>query len=116
MLGITAWDTSDLATEVKRKVDEGFINGASIGFIEKKGAFDDERNLYVIEKSELLEVSVVNIPADPKAVKVKSIVVDPPEEVVKPVVEWANKTELTSDEIKKRKVEVSIFLNKAKST
>jgi HK97 family phage prohead protease len=108
MLGITAWDTNELATEVRRKVDEGFINGASIGFIEKQGRYSDDDKTYVIEKSELLEVSVVNIPADPKAVKVKSIVVDQPGEIVDDPIE------LTPDEIKKKRVDTFLFLNKNK--
>lgn len=78
MLGISKWDTTEYAQEVKRKVDEDFIVAASIGFIPTKQRYDEETRTYFIEKSELLEVSVVNIPADPKAVKVKSLGVNPP--------------------------------------
>lgn len=73
MLGITEWDIdSDLGSEVKRKVDKGFLNAVSIGFIERAGEYDKDKN-YIITEAELLEVSVVNIPADKDAIRVKSI-------------------------------------------
>jgi HK97 family phage prohead protease len=105
MLGIDKWDTNELATEVKRKVDEGFINAVSIGFIVKKGRYDDEDKIYYIDKAELLEVSVVNIPADPKAVRVKSIEVEAPEKKVEA-------PELSETELKKKKTDVELYLRK----
>lgn len=52
-------------------VDEGFINANSVGFIPKE--FDDKGNIL---KSELLEDSLVSVPANPRALfekKVKEI-------------------------------------------
>jgi HK97 family phage prohead protease len=101
MLGISEWDTSELAKEVKRKVDKGFINGASIGFVPQKQRYLEDKKTLLIEKAELLEVSVVNIPADPKAVKVKSMrSVDPGD------------NDLSPEEIQKKKINVSIYLRK----
>ena len=105
MLGISKWDTNELATEVKRKVDEGFINAASIGFMVKKGRYDEDAKIYHIEKAELLEVSVVNIPADPKAVKVKSVAPETVVEAPEP-----DPVELDEIELKRKKTEVKIKL------
>ena len=76
MLGITKWDTeNDLAIDVKRKIDEDLINTVSVGFMEKSpGTVKtiNEKPVYVYDNVELMEVSIVHIPADPAAVKVKS--------------------------------------------
>ena len=80
MLGIVKFDDNELAQEVKRKIDNDMLNTVSVSFLPKDGAYKtvDEKEVFMITKSELLEVSVVNIPADPGAVKVKSIETPPP--------------------------------------
>ncbi len=80
MLGIVKYDDNDLAREIKRKIDNDMLNTVSVSFKPIDGAYKtvDEKEIFMITKSELLEVSVVNIPADPGAVKVKSIETPPP--------------------------------------
>jgi HK97 family phage prohead protease len=75
MLGIVKYDDNELAKEIKRKIDDGMLNTVSVSFMPKDGVYKTigGKERFVITKSELLEVSVVNVPADPKAVKVKSI-------------------------------------------
>ncbi len=82
MLGIVKYDDNDLAKEVKRKIDNDMLNAVSVSFMPKDGEYKtiDGKERFMITKSELLEVSVVTIPADPKAVKVKSIEAPPPSE------------------------------------
>jgi len=46
---------------------EGYLNAVSIGFIPIKEAWDDELKANVIEKTELLEVSIVPVPANQEA-------------------------------------------------
>ncbi len=84
MLGIVKYDDNELAIEVKRKIDNDMLNAVSVSFMPKDGEYKtiDGKERFMITKSELLEVSVVNIPADPKAVKVKSIEAPPPSDEV----------------------------------
>jgi HK97 family phage prohead protease len=51
------------AQQVKRLVDEGMLNTTSVGFIQK------ERNGNIITKAELLEVSIVPVPANAEALR-----------------------------------------------
>lgn len=55
-----------LGAETKRKVDENFLRGASIGIIVLKMEVIDEE--WIVTESELLEASIVSIPADAGAV------------------------------------------------
>ena len=71
-------DTQDpLGKEVFRKVQNGIINACSIGFRAVEWSDDEELKLqgqrgYTITKSELLEVSIVDIPSNRNAIKVNS--------------------------------------------
>lgn len=51
------------AQQIKRLVDEGILNTTSVGFIQK------ERNGSIITKAELLEVSIVPVPANQDALR-----------------------------------------------
>jgi HK97 family phage prohead protease len=51
------------AQQVKNLVDEGILNTTSVGFIQK------ERNGNIITKAELLEVSIVPVPANAEALR-----------------------------------------------
>lgn len=51
------------AQQVRRLVDEGILNTTSVGFIQK------ERNGNIITKAELLEVSIVPVPANQEALR-----------------------------------------------
>ena len=64
----------DFAMEIKRKVDDGFLNAASIG-IEILAISEDADDMLpgqtrpTVLKSELLEISIVDIPANSNAIK-----------------------------------------------
>ena len=67
------WDmNSDRAKELYRQVKEGFISTCSVGFwpLEYKERRDDKQRFLGFEftKQRLLELSLVNIPANPDAV------------------------------------------------
>lgn len=51
------------AQQVKKLVEEGILNTTSVGFIQK------ERNGNIITKAELLEVSIVPVPANAEALR-----------------------------------------------
>jgi HK97 family phage prohead protease len=51
------------AQQIKRLVDEGILNTTSVGFIQK------ERNGNIITRAELLEVSIVPVPANQDALR-----------------------------------------------
>ena len=76
MIGIKEYDKTDHAQEIKRKVSDGFLNTVSVGFIEKSPGeivTVGDQQVYRYSSVELLEVSIVNMPADAKATRVKSI-------------------------------------------
>jgi len=66
---------NEKAVKIESKVDRGFLNTVSVGFIEvgdgHQGNEDDgeDKELYYFHGQELLELSVVNIPSNPKAAK-----------------------------------------------
>jgi HK97 family phage prohead protease len=75
MVDITFDDENEKAKKVESKVDRGFLNTVSVGFIEVGEGRSGERDLgedpelYYFSGQELLEVSIVNIPSNPKAKK-----------------------------------------------
>jgi HK97 family phage prohead protease len=63
------WNESDdFAQRVKRGWDEGFIRAASIGFLPRKVVGNDHGG-YDFVQSELLEISLVPVPANGEAVR-----------------------------------------------
>lgn len=58
-----------LAVDTYSLMKGGFLTGVSVGFKPKAGGvvWDDEKNVRRIKKAILLEVSIVTIPAQPKA-------------------------------------------------
>ena len=74
-IGIIFDDQDEKAQKVESKVDRGFLNTVSVGFIEvgdgHRGNEDDDedKDLYYFHGQELLEVSIVNIPSNPEAGK-----------------------------------------------
>ena len=85
MIDVTFDDKDEFAQQVKSKVDGGFLNAVSVGFnpikaydrnslpIESK--YFGERGTY-FESAELLEVSIVTIPANGEATAAKSMDAD----------------------------------------
>jgi len=57
----------DFADIVFKMVKSGYLNTVSIGFIPIKQAYDEELKAYVIEKWEMLETSIVPVPANQDA-------------------------------------------------
>lgn len=76
-------DLNPLADKIFRKVKNGTLRAVSVGFLEKgEGKYGDKENgesrgqeneTYYFEGQELLEVSVVNIPSNPEALKKKKV-------------------------------------------
>lgn len=67
-------ELNELADKIRRKVDFGTLSATSVGFYPKRGHYGEERNgedpdIYYFDEVELLEFSIVNIPANPNAIK-----------------------------------------------
>ena len=58
-------EATEEARNAKQLVEEGILNSFSVGFVARER---DEKNNNVITESELLEISLVSIPANPQAV------------------------------------------------
>jgi len=82
---------TELGAKAKYLVDGGFINANSVGFIPKE--FDDKGNII---KSELLEDSLVSVPANPRALFEKQL-----KEVEKEIEEIKEEVEETETVTKK---------------
>ena len=63
--------TTQFAQEIKSLVEGGFVNMSSIGFISQD--FDRDKNVH--NKSELLEFSLVDVPANPGAEMQRSVMI-----------------------------------------
>ena len=66
------WDINPLADKIYKKIQFGSLRAVSVGFLPiGKGRFGEgeDANTYYFAGQELLEVSVVNIPANPNALK-----------------------------------------------
>ncbi|MDD5366918.1 MAG: HK97 family phage prohead protease [Gallionellaceae bacterium] len=81
-------DVYPFAETVYQMLKGGFLNATSVGFRPKKTAFVEDRQGYDIQQAELLEFSIVPVPANPEAlILARSAGVD-----VQPLVDWATKT------------------------
>ena len=83
----TPADLYPFGAMVGRMVREGFLNATSVGFRPLKYGYNTERGDYAMdfEKQELLEFSVVPVPANPEAlVSAKAAGID-----LAPMVKWA---------------------------
>jgi hypothetical protein len=82
MLGIEKWSRKAAAQDLKADVDDGIINAVSVGFrpgrsvarasLDKDHPYFSEQFGYVHYDNELLEVSIVAIPANPEALAQRS--------------------------------------------
>ncbi len=63
---------TQFAQEIKYLVEEGFVNTASIGFISRE--FDKDRGMHL--SSELLEFSLIDVPANPGAEMQRSLLAE----------------------------------------
>ena len=67
-------ELNPLADTIRRKVEFGTLKSTSVGFIAKRGHWGVEKHqedpdVYYFDEVELLEFSIVNIPANPNATK-----------------------------------------------
>lgn len=77
LIGTVTYEPADLnplAEKIRRKVEYGTLRSTSVGFTASKGHWGEERNgedpdIYYFDDVDLLEFSIVNIPANPNAVK-----------------------------------------------
>lgn len=91
--------------KAERLVEGGFINAVSIGFIPLEFSKEDHR---IITKSELLELSLVSVPANPEA-----LIKDLKEEDVTKVKEILQKEGRVLSETNRKDIESAIeYLNK----
>ena len=58
---------SKAAGNVYTLVKEGILSTFSVGFMVKDADYDEKTNIFVIKEAELLEISVVAVPANPDA-------------------------------------------------
>ena len=65
--------TTDLAQDVRKLYDGGFLKTVSVGFIPKER---DPENQRIITRAELLEVSFVPVPCNPNALSLWKEIVD----------------------------------------
>ena len=65
--------TTELAQDVRKLYDGGFIKTVSVGFIPKER---DPQNSSIITKAELLEVSFVPVPCNPNALSLSKEILD----------------------------------------
>lgn len=63
-----------LALDAQRKVEQGFLNAVSVRYRLTSGKYrENERGGYDSDEQELLEISLVNLPGNQRAVRVKSL-------------------------------------------
>lgn len=62
---------NDRAQKIKAMVEEGVLNMVSVGFIPKK--WEDIDGIPTVTEAELLEVSIVQIPANPEAESIRRL-------------------------------------------
>lgn len=65
-LTLTAY-ISKAAGEIRELIKDGILKAFSVGFIVKDADYDMEKDIFLIKEVELLEVSVVSVPANPYA-------------------------------------------------
>lgn len=104
-------DLNEKADKVYRKIQFGSLNAVSVGFVERgTGERDKESGIYKFAGQELLEISVVNIPSNPEALKQRDFqawneINNDLEEVIKSI---NNMDEKKEDLVKKTEVEVKV--------
>ena len=68
LIGTVEFDSDDPeAAKIERKVENGFINATSIGFIVKEWTFDEDTDVFRVLQWELVEFSIVTVPSNPEA-------------------------------------------------
>ncbi|CAM3246101.1 primosomal replication protein N [Corallococcus sp. ZKHCc1 1396] len=74
MIDVEFDDEDDFAKRVERKVAKGILNAVSVRYLMLPGHYrQNERGGFDCDAQELLEVSIVTIPANARAVRAKSL-------------------------------------------
>jgi HK97 family phage prohead protease len=74
MVDITFDQTDDFAKRIESKVDQGILSAVSVRYMMADGKFKvNEKGGFDSEEQELLEISVVTIPGNQRAVRVKAL-------------------------------------------
>lgn len=63
-------DTSTLVNEIRKLIAQGILKAVSVGFLPLKLAPNKDTGGYVIQEWELLEASLVSVPANPSALAI----------------------------------------------
>lgn len=87
-------EITTLAKEVKKMVEDGWLKTVSVGFMRKSGKSEKDPMI-----NELFEVSLVPVPANPSAERIKSLVADAAKQADKndEVKQWVDKQSETSE-------------------
>lgn len=65
-------EDDEFARQIMGKVERGFLNATSIGFIvQEMGDYDEKRGALVIERAELVEFSIVTVPSNREALVIE---------------------------------------------
>jgi HK97 family phage prohead protease len=89
----------EMADAVLSMLKGGFLNATSVGFRPLKHSFDDDRGGFDFEKTELLEFSVVPVPAHPEALQDDFLGLAKADGIdVTPIVAWAKSIVSQSEE------------------
>jgi len=107
-------DINPLAEKIFKKIQHGSLRAVSVGFVPLKneeGKYGEERDgAFYFHGQELLEVSVVNIPSNPKALK-KSLDEMNEEEMRNYIKSLSEETEQTETEIAEEEKYIGKDLN-----
>lgn len=64
------WGTSAIGDTVRKLLDQKLLRAASVGFVPKDSKWDKTQKVLRFTKSELVEASIVSVPANPEALAI----------------------------------------------
>lgn len=73
LLGDIVFGSDNESQEIKAKVDSGVLRAVSIGFKCIEWIYNENSDIRTFTKTELLEVSMVSLPANPDAIRIKQL-------------------------------------------
>lgn len=104
-------ELTELSRAVAQMVRDGFLNTVSVGFIPHGEDVDGKYDPFA--RMELVEISLVTVPANPNAQQIKSLMeAEEKEEVVQDIAEYVEPKFLAETEVKQRDVQVLYFSKK----
>lgn len=109
-------EINPLAEKIFKKIQHGSLRAVSVGFVplkDEKGSYGEERDgAFHFHGQELLEVSVVNIPSNPKALK-KSLDEMSEEEMRDYIKDLSNETQVIEVQKEDEIIEVEKYNGKS---